>query len=217
VTPLKRFPSGTLAIAIAVGLFLPTATVSQNLLTNGDFHTDIIGWMPEVPPGVNVDWDSTVGDPAPGSLRFSADQFTGSDVLSECFDAPPGAQFLLRYRVLAQAPSGGMSCFGYVSGYSGASCSGGRLIPVNPALTELGSWLTEEVGAETTVPRPSFRVALHFGHLAGDETATCHFDSIELFESGAEPVVEVPIDSGPGLALFVASVGLAALWVLRRG
>ena len=89
----------------------------------------------------------------------------------------------------------------------------GGLLP-----TPQGEWLIDASEAQTTVDHPSFRVALLFDLSgSGDQPGTCHFDDIGLFEVGAESVVEVPVTSHLGLVLLGSALGLAALWVLRRG
>ena len=218
----SAWPSALRVIVLAIAV--PSALASQNLLQNGNFTSGVAGWSLETDAGFELSWDDSMGNPSPGSLRLSG-TFQGvgigvAEALSECFDAPPGTGFEISADIFAETSDGGVKCLPFLTRYSGPGCTGGRLrlgfgATVQP--TETDDWLSIATLGETSAARPSFRVALFFWLLSGEEAASCTFDSVTLIEEGEEGTapVEVPALSGRILVLFVGLLGLSAFWSLR--
>lgn len=195
---------------------------AQNLLTNGNFTSDVTGWSLQTDSGFGLGWDPTRGQPAPGSLRLSG-TFEGvgsgvAEALSECFDRAPGTLFQARASVFAETTDGTVKCVPFVTRYEGAGCTGERtrlgfVAPVEE--TPPGFWQSATALAETSTALPSFRVSLVFWVLSGDGPASCNFDSVVLAEAGAAGVPEVPVTSTTALMLLSGLLGLSAVWLLR--
>ncbi len=97
-------PRGMPAVLILLGTLasgLP-AFGSHNLLPNGDFDAAIVSWTLYSASG-SVSWDPLEGASGAGALRLqSGAGFT--EAASGCFEAPEGAIFMVRARVLNAAP-----------------------------------------------------------------------------------------------------------------
>lgn len=208
--------------AVLVAFVVPTAALgSHNLLENGDFTLDIAGWNLETDSGFDLTWDSSMGQPLPGSLRLSG-TFEGfgigvAEALSECFDAPPETVFHVQANIFADMTDGAVKCVPFITQYEGAGCTGERTRlgfppPIEP--TETGVWHSATTQGQTSAGLPSFRVSLFFWLLSGEEAASCDFDSVVLFEEGAA-VTDIPVTSEGGLVLLVGLLGLSASWLLR--
>lgn len=166
---------------------------SPNLLTNGDFATDLSGW--EAPFG-NVTWSmlDEFGDPNSGSLMLTDVGEFGTPFTQCLSPGPPGVtEFSLSYRV----PDDVITVFDdgiilFVTWYAGADCAGGAVesVSIESGSIVRGQWIR----MAAALPRPpgvnSVRVwPLMIG--SGGSDFTSHIDNVyagdRLFSDGFEP------------------------------
>jgi hypothetical protein len=104
---------------------------AQNLLTNPNFDSSLIGWQTGPVPGITVAWDGTLdadGSSSSGSVlgSFSALQFIGLvPVVSQCVATTPGTTYLLGGEIFIPSGQDAFgSAFVSVLFYPSANCSG---------------------------------------------------------------------------------------------
>jgi hypothetical protein len=203
------------SLGLFAGLTLPVVAVGQpNLISNGDFDADINGWSFEGDAGIDLTRDSSLGNPAVGSLRLSNDGpvsgLGSAEALSACFDPPPGVLFRLEARTYAQ---GNVLCRAFISRYEEPGCTGDRLRIGFPGIVlpdEDEVWIARSQ-VETPTPRPSFRVSLFAGLNPTGEASSCNFDAVVL----TDPAAAVPTTSEIGLVVLALALALLGLWSVR--
>jgi hypothetical protein len=216
VVKRTRMSAGFVLSAVLVASLFPGLAHGQpNLVSNGDFETNVAGWTYEGAPELELSWDGSLGSPAPGSLRLSKDgpaSGTGSgEAWSPCFEPPPGRPFELRAKTYAE---GSVLCRAYLTRFSGPGCTGSREFIGFPGTVlpdEQGVWLERLDLKSSSLSRPSFRVALFAGLGSADAVESCNFDSVVLVDQTAA----VPTTSELGLVVLALALALLGLWSVR--
>jgi len=160
------------ALAAALGLQV-TAVEAANLVTNPDFTSDVSGWTPAcaIPVGGGtpgtLTWDSSDGDPAPGSAHSLGCQLSSTCIV---IAAPQNIDLYANIKVAAGAARA------QVNGFSDAACTAGETFGI--AFAPVASSSTWQTVSVTDVALPigtnSVEVQLQISSLSDD----VHFDHI---------------------------------------
>lgn len=196
------------------------AFATHNLLANGEFSTGIDGWSLVGGPGVGSSWDSSTGNPAPGSLRLTVDGSISQGVYAEavtdeCFELVPGELYRLQAQVLVARQGSLVSCVPFIVRYDEAGCMGQRLFPGNLPPSQEGVWESSVSGSESTTALSARAGLLISAQSPYEGSATCNFDSVVFARGGAASVLEVPVLSAGSLALLALLLALGGTLVLR--
>jgi hypothetical protein len=174
-----------IALALTLGLGGLAPAMAQ-ILTNGQFDTDISGWADPFPdPEVVLSWDplDAGGDPASGSLRIETAITNGTaDGPRQCLATGPG---LHRLEASLRVPSGQENQpFPYIlqAFYDDVGCGGTELDedatfwgPTTGVWQRISSELEAPIGTR------SLGVRLFSGNtIDGDPTAVAYFDDVVL-------------------------------------
>lgn len=209
----------------ASALMVAMAAVSmsagaQNLVSNGQFNTDISGWtLTGGGPESTITWDGANGSPSPGSLRISSTaQGANLETLGDCVNGIPGEILSVTGRVMEPTAQFGVTCHIFLIIYNDLNCTGTRTIPANVPPNTPGVW--EDSGFAINIPaagisaRPTLTMELS-GAGAGEKV--CLFDSV-VFESDSRgsPIADIPTLSRSSLFLLMVLVGIAAMGLISR-
>lgn len=186
----------------------------QNYLQNGDFDTDINGWTLIGDEGETMDWDGSIGNPEPGSLRLNA--FNSSNLgpvaVSECVEAPPGSTWELRAMVREAPTSVALNCGLLILLFTMPDCGDNSLVVGSSPTVAGTSWTP--MSLPNTMPDgfAAFKVAPSMG-VGLSASGSCNFDSVRLL---GPPSLEVPALDRTGMIALVVALALAGVFALRR-
>lgn len=206
--------------ALALALAWAGGVPAQVLLSSENFDEDASGWTSAGAPGGQVVWDGFAGSPEPGSLAVIApaggDGGQNFKAVGQCRDARPDQAYGVQAEVRAGLGSRRGSCFVTPVFYEAASCQGDGSTGGSGDLLPDADW-TSQIRSQTSFHSSvSMRVELVMAVDAGDAQATCHFDSVRLYEGRLRQLV--PALAPPWLAALVLAIAItAALRGLRSG
>ena len=180
-------------------LFIAIAFASSvhGQVANSDFDTDAQGWSIRLDSGGGgfVDWDSTVGDPAPGSAH-AGNVFPGAHVdgWKQCVPIS-GSDYALSAAV-ASAVRTGNSCRINVDFIANQDCVDGTAIALEVQLSNTqNNGAFELLGSGGALPEGILAAALSLDHVrvAGADAGSsdCHFDHVQL---GADTIFVASFD-----------------------
>lgn len=202
---------GTVAIAIgaALSLCLAEAARAQNLVVNGDFAANVLGWSTAYhAPEISIAWsDLDPADPTPsGSIEVTSTITSGGGSAgpTQCVDLL-FAEPELRMDVLvpSQPAFAYVTAFPYVRWYSGAGCTVGEIstefvlgnVPAGQGWTRLAGPLIPPGAAQAVL------IDLGISKPSGSSApAVAYFDNVYLPE---------PEASALGTAAFALLAALA--------
>jgi len=189
---MRAFHTVFLAAAFLV---LPRSAPAQDLVTNGHFHTDIIGWT--LQGSGSEAWDPLdfEGNPSSGSLRVTS-TVTGppeSTSSRQCIALNPSGTYELGGRI--RFPSVGQAGHGVaaigLAFYSNTACSG---TPLSQAQTPIVSSQTTDIWTDVFVNGLSLgsgtmAVAVFpFVGMIGGTSLPALFDRVRFGHDGTTPV-----------------------------
>jgi hypothetical protein len=189
-------------VSILALMFTAAGADAANEISNGDFDTDVSGWLGNTTFVADLD---VGGNPASGSLRVdNVNPGTGTQAIQR-IPVTPGTPIRASFRVyIASGQSGPGYAYPGVNFYEGACDSGGSYLSnVNAQLVSepFDTWLTSEM-PETLPPETSgCAEVILFVRNDGSGTFSANFDAIFAPEPGV---------SAAGLA------AVAALALRRR-
>jgi len=155
-------------------------------VVNADFDTDAAHWafVLDAGSGGIVDWDSTSGDPAPGSAR-AGNVFAGArrDGWKQCVPFA-AADFAIAVRV-ASALQSGNSCRIRVDFIANPDCVDGTpIVQENLIANTRNDGTFESLAAGGTLPDGIEAAAVFLEHIRSKDAAAgdsfCHFDHVEI-------------------------------------
>ena len=85
----------TLAVVAILALLTTSGAFAQGLLTNADFSADLSGWAIAPETQALYRFTDEDGHPAPGALRYSAEDETPAGPVTQRFACEPGADLVL--------------------------------------------------------------------------------------------------------------------------
>lgn len=171
-----------LIAAVAMAAALPAGAQ----VANADFDTDAAHWafVLDAGSGGIVGWDSTSGDPAPGSVR-AGNVFAGArrDGWKQCVPFA-AADFAIAVRVAA-ALQPGNSCRIRVDFIANPDCVDGTPIALESLIgNTLNDGSFESLTASGTLPDGIEAAAVFLEHIRSKDAAAgdsfCHFDHVEI-------------------------------------
>ncbi|MBT4519633.1 MAG: hypothetical protein HOC23_06485 [Halieaceae bacterium] len=196
--------------------------LSQELLTNPTFDTDIDGWTTDGTGPGTISWEAGQGQP-PGALSFP--DFDQQATTQECWQTQAG-NYTLRSDAYMQTSGDFLECSINLFRYQEPNCSGNAtpiVVAGAPSISIPNSWQSLELITEVT---PS---DLNSGNFSGirpmlskqsdlQANDACLYDNVSLtFTPPPAPPVPAPTSGLFGLALLCALLGVVGLTALRRG
>lgn len=212
-TPSSRWRNASLLLL----LLMASATrgnAQPNHLQNGNFDSDISGWMFYGDGTQAMQWDGTLGSPSPGSMRITAvnSPVSGAAAASECVAAPVGTSWTVRSQAREDPGSIQLRCGLLLLLYVTPDCSD----PTGPfveALEVAGTdWTPLSLEYTVTAGFAGIRVAPTLSANAA-ATGSCNFDSVRLL---GPPSLDVPVLGHTGMIVLIAALALAGVLGLRR-
>jgi len=187
----------------------------QNYLENSTFDSDVAGWAFIGEPGETLEWDGSLGHPAPGSLRLTAidSSIRGPLAASDCFVAPPGNSWNLEAFGREEPGSISLGCGLVFFLYPQSDCSDPTNSVVSGQQTAGLDWTLLNATAEIPEGYNGIQAVLAMG-VGLSASGACNFDSVRL--TGPPNFAEVPTLSRHTLATLIAALALAGLFWLRR-
>lgn len=206
--------------ALALAAAWAGGAPAQTLLASENFDEDVSGWAAAGAPGGQVVWDGSVGSPAPGSLALVAppggESGQNFKAVGQCRDVRPAQAYTVQARLRAGLDPRRGSCFATPVFYDAADCQGEGSIGGTGDLLPDADWTSRTRSQTSFQSSVSMRVELVMAVGAGDAQATCHFDSVRLYE-GRFPQL-VPALAPPWLAVLALAIAMTAvLRGLRAG
>jgi len=173
---MLRGPALFIAMAFANG--------ANCQVVNPDFDSGTEGWGFRLASGGSVDWDSTVGYPAPGSAH-AGNVLPGNriDGWKQCVPIS-GPDYAISVAV-ASAVQAGNSCRIVVDFIANQDCVDGTPIALEVQLSNTRNDTTFELlGGGGALPDGILKAALSLEHLrtadADSGASDCHFDQVQL-------------------------------------
>jgi len=187
----------------------------QNYLENGNFDTDVSGWIFYGDEGETLEWDGSLGFPNPGSLRLTAtnSNFVGPTAASDCFSAPPASSWLLTAQARREPSSVQLGCGLLFLLYFNPDCSDPTSVVASGPTLAGTDWTPLDFQFEIPEEYSGVRAALTMG-VGQTANGACNFDSVVL--TGPTNFAEVPTADSTALAVLTAALALAGLLWLRR-
>lgn len=187
-----------LAASMAPGIAHP------DLLTNGDFDSDIVPWVDPFPdPDTVLSWSPLDAreSPSSGSLQIQTNISNGADggAQGECIPAAPGV-YSLSARVFVESGEGEQPfALLHLVFYDDPTCIFGSLLESASAFSSVRDvWEPIVVEAATPVATEAVRVLLHVGNTTDSVADVARFDEVRL--------VPEPPGSGAAAALVIAGL-----------
>lgn len=216
----RRCQWSVLLLKLGLVMFLPcigvtAASGQQEYLLNGSFNADIGSWvLISENLGETMEWDGTMGSPAPGSLRLSvvSSSFIGPRAASECIAIPFNSEWELIAMAREEPGSAQLECGVALLLFDLEDCSdsSSALVPGNvPAATD---WTLLTLGYAAVEEFRGMRVALGMA-VGTSANGSCNFDSIRLL---GPPSLAVPALDRTGLLTLVVVLAGAGVLLLRR-
>lgn len=236
---MKKTIGRTFLVASALLLSIRAAS-AQNLVSNGNFDTNVIGWVPE--SAASLEWDGALGSPGPGSARITnTDAGPGQGHgISQCLGTVTAGR-LYNWGGRLYFPSGQARTGSVQIGLrwlNGPGCTGSDISQPRLSTTAQSSWVPLTASNQ---PAPAGAVSVQFvaftskveagGTLAGnfdtlffgpsDGLLTpCVADAITLCLNGGRFSVtatwQSATASGPGMAVPITS-DTGAFWFFTSG
>lgn len=220
LTPKNRgIPLGVLIAVLGLFCSLGPEYAAAQTLVEASFDNDIQSWQIQGDPGGNVAWDSTIGNPAPGSLEIfgpgdSSQSLRYEATTGQCFPVEPGQTLVVQGNYLPNSPTGRGFCLIEPVLFTEPDCQGSRTVTGNVPSQPNGVWGTAAnsvvVGSSTT----SVRLDVVLIPAAVDAQSICHFDQLSLVRQQSQTAVAIPAMSR--WALFLLMVSLIMLVLLQR-
>ncbi len=183
--------------AVLLLAFGAVVNAAHAQVVNPDFDSGTSGWTFHLDAGGGgvLDWDGTVGDPAPGSVSAS-NAFPGAHVDGWRQCVPIGsADYAFSARV-ASALQAGNSCRITIDFIATQACANGTPILLEATLANVRNDGTfETLAGGAPLPDGIQAAALSLDHVRSADAAagasTCHFDHVSL---GADTIFVAAFD-----------------------
>lgn len=159
----------TTTLTLLASLLAAVPAASQNLLTNGDFATDLSGW--ETPPLLPQEWSprDAGGSSSSGSAKITTTrgQGTGDDIF-QCVPVTGATSYTARARALVEPQSEPGEAFLNLNFYSGEGCAdpdflsgAGALDSTSPQLRDAWDTLETSVVAPASARSARYSLSAH--------------------------------------------------------
>ena len=171
------------------------ASVSDAQVVNPDFDAGTSGWTFHLDVGGVLDWDDTVGDPAPGSV-LASNVFPGAHVDGWRQCVPIASADYAFAASVASALQTGNSCRVTIDFIANQACTNGTPIALEVKLANARNDGTfETLSGGGLLPDGIQAAALSLDHVRSADAAagdsTCHFDHVSL---GADTIFLTSFD-----------------------
>jgi len=189
--------SSVLLVAAGLALLAASPLAGQNVITNGEFATDLSSWSVLVGSGV---WDplDRNGSPASGSALLTApDSF--ALLRQTCLPVVPGATYDFGATIYLPSGQGG-SGHSWIRVMWDSDCNPSGIVGLHqtPDFAGLGSWQAVEY-SQAAAPIDATFAHLDLAVVRTSGTFSGHVDGVFLWPSDPTPiVVTTPADSGTG-------------------
>lgn len=197
---------------LALAMIFSAGVQAQPLIASETFDDDISGWTATGDPGAQLMWDGDLGSPEPGSLALIAPSGGATEdgfrAVGQCLDARPVQAYTVVAQVREALDSRPKTCLATPVFYDSTDCTGEGSIGGIGDSSSSNGWETKSRSLTSFGTSQSMRIEMVMALEAGDIQATCHFDSVRLYEGRL--VEAVPILSVPGLMLLGLAVAFAA-------
>ncbi len=201
------------ALAIVFLLFAHGA-LSDGLLVNGGFATDLSGWT--ALKDAQAAWSAVNATGAPGSgsadvtsVAAAPGAVTG---LTQCLGVLPGVAYDFGGRMRIQAATG-VSAYVTLSFFSGAGCTGTELARTSTNTPAPGAWtLLGQKGAVAPAGAASAAVLLAVEKAAAGGSADAFFDDVYL----TAPLTTLVIPAAASIHGQASAFFHTDVWLLNR-
>lgn len=205
---------------LALAMVWSAGAQAQPSIASENFDDDISGWTAAGDPGAQLTWDGNLGSPEPGSLALIAPlggaTEDGFRAVGQCLDVRPTQPYTVVAQVREAPDSRQKTCLATPVFYDSTDCQGeGSIGGIGDGSSSNG-WETKSRSLTSFGTSQSMRIELVMALEAGDSEATCHFDSVRLYEGRFTEAI--PFLSLPGLmVLLLAMVSVAWIRGSRPG